>query len=98
LALPDRKLVPEHENLDVPGTLASTASHQEVEDEAETTIAAGLAPSSQRPTGAALANTKRLLDAPRRAFRYTQGQKRLGGGRVSQRVAIRFATTVSVAA
>lgn len=44
LALQDRELVAQDEKLDILGTVASTAQHQEVEHEADKTIDTGHAP------------------------------------------------------
>jgi hypothetical protein len=44
LALQDGQLVAQHEDLHIFGTIASTAQHQQVEDEADKTVETGHAP------------------------------------------------------
>jgi hypothetical protein len=62
LALQDGELITQHEDLGILGTIASTAQHQQLDDEAGKTLEAATRRSSQRPNRSAQRNAKPLLN------------------------------------
>jgi hypothetical protein len=68
LALENRELVAQHENLDVLGPVSAAAQHQQVEHESDETVEAGHAPSLIDARRPALTETRNTRSRARRVF------------------------------